>query len=225
MSSMKYRYNIAISLALVFLMLLAPSFGLVAAQESGGWHWMNWAPTNMFYADWYGTLLRTEGGIQFWELYLEPTGMMGTGMMVGEKWVEMTLMWDPSAQTGQIIKFTHNGMNLLFTRWGGTIWFNPVYHFWFGGHGVGTYNSSGTLYPCDIWGGFEGVYTPDDPINPFVSGTSEFTERATLRYGIQPVGGEVVPVDKLALLAPWIVIAIAATTIGFTISKRKLYLH
>lgn len=41
------------------------------------------------------------------------------------------------------------------------------------------------------------------------------------KEGKLPVGGEVVPVNKLALLAPWIVIAIAVITIGFTISKKN----
>jgi hypothetical protein len=224
---MKHRYNIAISLALVFLLLLAPSFGLVAAIADGGLHQMVWAPAKIFEADWYGTLLKTEGSIQFWQLELVPTKMMGAGMIM-DKWVEMTIMWDTLAQNGQVIALEHFGMNLHFTGWGGTIWYTPGYHFWIGGLGVGTYNSSGTLYPCTISGMFEGNYTPLNPTTPFVEGYcgySEFTERALLTYGTQPVGGEVVPVDKLALLAPWMVVAVAAITIGFTISKRRLYLH
>jgi hypothetical protein len=144
------------------------------------------------------------------------------------KWVEMTIMWDTVARNGQVIALEHFGMNLHFTGWGGTIWYTPGYHFWFGGHGVGTINSSGTLYPCDIRGWFEGDYYPDNPTTPFVQGYcgySLFTEHAILTYGTPPVGGEVVPVDKLALLAPGIVIAVAAITIGLTISKIKPYLH
>lgn len=40
----------------------------------------------------------------------------------------------------------------------------------------------------------------------------------------QPVGGEIAPVSSLALQAPWISLAVIAITIGFAITRRKLFL-
>jgi len=201
----------------------------VAAQDSEGWYWKEWAPKQTFIHYWNGTLLfPAESGIQFWELYSELMVMMPamSSMTDGDvEWVKMTIVWDPSAQKGEIIKFEHHGMNLRFTGWEGTIEFNPVYHFQVSGQGLGIYRSNGTWYNLVIRGSFEGVYYPDADESIFDSGNSTATERATLQYRIASVGGEVIPVNSLALLAPWMVIATAATTIGFAIARRKLFLH
>jgi hypothetical protein len=241
---MKYKYNLAILLGLIILILLVPSFGLVAAQKSdGGTHWMTWEPLNaagapqVFNATWEGKLLRSEGNVQIWQIELFPyPGMMtagavtGSGMMTMMAWVEMTLMWNPLTQTGHATDIIHNGHNLYFTGWEGTIWFNPVYHIQFSGHGVGTFNDSGTLYPCDIWGSFNGTLYPDDPSNPMALGFANFTEYAILRWGtttIGSVGGEVIPVDNMAVLSPYLalfalVAALSITTV-FVAKRRSLY--
>lgn len=40
-----------------------------------------------------------------------------------------------------------------------------------------------------------------------------------------PVGGEILSVNSLALLAPWIALTVAALAIGFALLRRKLFLH
>ena len=57
-----------------------------------------------------------------------------------------------------------------------------------------------------------------------VSGASN-EGKAYVYFILQPVGGEVAPVSVLSLMAPWIALATAAITIGFTITRRKLFLH
>lgn len=39
------------------------------------------------------------------------------------------------------------------------------------------------------------------------------------------VGGEIISVSSLALLAPWIALTVAVLAIGFTLLRRKLFLH
>ncbi len=211
---------VAILLSLIVLT------GPVAAQDSDGWYRKEWAPKQYFIHDWTGTLLfPTDDGLQFWELYTEMRMMMPgmPGMGDGEdfEWVKMTIVWDPLAQKGEIVKFEHHGMNLRFTGWEGIIWFNPVYHFQVSGQGMGFYRTNGTWYNLIIRGAFEGEYYPLVMEDPFKSGISNATERAILLYRFPSVGGEIIPMNSLTLLAPWILIATAATTIGFAISRRK----
>jgi len=193
----------------VFLMgIAAILLSLVAVTASvarADWYWMDYAPTRTFIHYWNGTLLRTESRIQFWELYSEIRMMPGGGMMDGgAEWVKMTIMWDPLPQSGRITKFEHHGYNLMFTGWEGTIWFNPVYHFNVSSVGCGSYRVNGTWYSLVIYGSFGGEYYPDNDANPFVSGNSSATERATLKYGLQPVGGYLESVDTPAVLAPYL---------------------
>jgi hypothetical protein len=179
----------------------------VAAEESPVWYYKDYAPKRTFIHYWNGTLLRTAGGKQFWELYSELMMMMPGGSMMGDgvEWVKMTIMWDPLAQNGHIIRFDHHGNNLQFTGWEGTIWFNPVYHFNVSGVGSGWYRVNGTWYSLVIpRGSFAGEYYPDNDASPFVSGNSSATERALLTYGLQPVGGYLASVDVLAVLAPYL---------------------
>ena len=223
----------------------------VAAEESPGWHIMDYAPIDpdgkpqIFDAEWTGRLLRTENGIQFWELLGEQGkpmtggsmtgGSMTGGMVMSDTWVRMIIMWDPATHMGDVSEFIHNSSHLQFAGWRGTIVNSSlfVYNFHVSGFGEGLFKPQSPAIWCDllIWGNsFEGVYTPFDSGNPFVSGTSAATESATLKYfvpayGSYAVGGEVVPVNGLALLAPWFVTTIAAITIGFAITKRKLFLH
>jgi hypothetical protein len=195
-----------IGIAAILLSLITVTVP-VAAEESPVWYYKDYAPKRTFIHYWNGTLLRTAGGKQFWELYSELMMMMPGGSMMGGgvEWVKMTIMWDPLAQNGLIYKFDHHGDNLTFSGWEGPIWFNPVYHFNVSGVGYGWYRVNGTLYNLVIpHGSFAGDYYPDNGASPFVSGNSSATERALLKYGLQPVGGYLASVDVLAVLAPYL---------------------
>jgi hypothetical protein len=68
------------------------------------------------------------------------------------------------------------------------------------------------------------------PMTLFIDGGTAQPEdwmiRAVVTEYHEPVGGEIISVNSLALLAPWIVIAIVALTIStIALSKRKLFLH
>lgn len=216
-------------IAAILLSLIAVTAPISGALQVGpGWFQMDYAPKKTFIHFWNGTLLGTESGIQSWELYSELMMMMGGSMMGGGvEWVKMTIMWDPIAQNGQITKFDHHGENLAFMGWAGIIWFNPVYHFNVSGVGEGSYRENGTLYDLIIVGSFAGDYYPDNDTNPFVSGNSSATERATLYYG-NPigVGGYDVAPDYLAVLlglaGPWaIAVTASAVTIALIIRKSR----
>lgn len=198
---------------------------------------LEWAPEGTFTHYWTGTLLRTESGIEFWELYSKirmmvpkTSGISGVDDNAeyddNVEWVKMTIAWDPLGQKGQVTGFDHYGMNLRFRGLTGTFECNADYHFEVSGRGVGFYRSNGTWYPLLIWAIFKGVFYPQRIEMPLESGRSEATERATLEYGYDVVvGGEIAPVNNLALLAPWVVIATAAVAIGFVVSKRKAFLR
>lgn len=194
-----------VGVAAILLSLIAVAVP-VAAQDSLGWYSMDYAPTRTFTHYWNGTLLRTEGArIQFWELYSELMMMPGGGMMGGGvEWVKMTIEWDLLAQNGHVSAFDHHGYNLQFTGWEGTIMVNAAYHFNVSGVGYGSYRVNGTWYNLVINGSFGGEYYPDNDANPFVSGNSSATERATLKYRLQPVGGYLESVDTPAVLAPYL---------------------
>jgi hypothetical protein len=173
-----------IGIAAILLSLIAVAIP-VAAQESPIWYWKDYAPTRTFTHYWNGTLLRTESGIQFWELYSELKMMPGGSMTGGGvEWVKMTIEWNPLAQNVKVSALDHHGEYLTFTGWEGFIMVNSAYHFNVSGVGHGWYRSNGTLYfLAAIIGWFAGDYHPDNIARPWVSGNSSATERATLKYG------------------------------------------
>ncbi len=226
-------------LAILFSMTVvtAPA----AAQEiEADWQRKEFSlePMSPFY--WEGTLLQTSDGIEFWELYFELDMMMMPMPGVAddvEPWVLMTVMWDNETKKGDVPFWKHVSPHLQFTGWTGFIEYNNentninadgAYHLKVSGKGIGKYKVDGVWRHLHIIGSFEADLIPYNPRVPLEYGeTAGAIERATLIYLDQdaPVGGEVAPVSSLALLAPWIVIAIAAMTIGFAITRRKLFLH
>ena len=227
MNFMKYRKNITISLALVFLLLLVPSFGLVVAQA--GWNQIDYAPTRTFEHYWTGTLLHNESGIETWELYAENRMMVPMDGTMGcdVEWVKMTIVWDPSAHNGQITKFEHHGCNLMFSGGTGTIEESNSYSFNVSIEGTGKYRVNGAWYDLVINGSYIGVYDADNELIPLLSGNSTCGERATLRYYVPPVGGEVIPVNNMAVLSPYLALVVLAAavsvTAAFVIKRRPFY--
>ena len=207
----------SIGVAVILLSLIAVT-APVAAQESQGWQTKPYAPTQAFRHVWTGTLLRTEGGIQVWELYSEK--MMTSGMG-DDTWVKMTIMWDPLAQKGQIIKFEHHSENLQFTGWTGTIETSNSLDFQVSGLGVGSYK--GCI--LNIVGSFWGVYYPDVEADPFVSGYSLAHESATLQYCCGgcavPVGGNLLPSSGAVVSFVTLLGAIGAVTIVVGSKKKR----
>jgi len=207
----------SIGVVAILLSLIAVT-APVTAQESQGWQTKPYAPKQEFRHFWNGTLLRTEGGIQVWELYSEL--MMMTSEMMGDTWVKMTIMWDPLAQKGQITKFVHHSENLQFMGWTGTIETSNSLDFQVSGLGVGSYKRCA----LKIFGSFLGVYYPDVEADPFVSGYSVAHESATLEYCcgcIVPVGGNLLPSSGAVVPLLTLLGAIGAVTIVVSSKKKR----
>ncbi|MEM2922040.1 MAG: hypothetical protein QXF26_06965 [Candidatus Bathyarchaeia archaeon] len=212
----------------ILILLLAMAAAPIAALDTDGWFVKEWEPKDIFRHYWTGTrLFPVDGGLQLWELYSEIMMMPAASEMAGDdvEWVRMSITWDPSRQEGEITKFEHHGMNLRFTGWKGRIWINPSYHFEVSGHGLGIYRFEDIWYNLIIEGSFKGDYFPDDPNEPLRGGWTEATERATLRFRFASVGGEILPVNSFTLFSPLAVTVAFAFVVGFTLARRKIYLH
>jgi len=108
-----------------------------------------------------------------------------------------------------------------FWLWNGTAWEKPF---------ADWYVQRGTTY-INVMISLESLGSPEFPIDilfvTFTEPPTDYNPNSNhITYPRQPaVGGEVSSVNSLALLAPWIALAVATLAVGLTLSRRKFFLH
>jgi hypothetical protein len=75
--------------------------------------------------------------------------------------------------------------------------------------------------PYDASTGRDNIYPPGVDV-PTIGNINYWTQ---VKITLPAVGGEIISINSLALLAPWIALTVAALAIGFALLRRRLFLH